>query len=525
MSRLKLGLATLSAGMVLSLGAVFGPSLSVWFRPAGDVWAHALNQLLGVSAINTVILVVGSAALSALVGLSLAFVTTVYAIPMKRWVGTLLVLPLALPPFVVVLVWSQVTSTTGWLFTTLTALGLPIDPRWTVIDPKVMAIWVYTWSLYPYVYLVARSVLVKHLGPFIENARVLGHGAWSLYWTLIVPMSAPALLAGGLIVALEVLSDYGVIAYLGIPTFAVSIVRTWMRLGDFDAALRLALILLGFTGGLLGLQALLMRSIRPLMPTKPKALHPMPLTPKARWVVGGLVGGSLFVSLGVPLVQLSGWAIQGWSRIRWDVLLQATGTTLGLSVGLSGVMVILAVVLAYSQRLMPNGIGSWGAKSALLGYAVPGSVIGILTLALLWPMRSVLALSVTWTLLSAALVLRYTGLAVQSVRQGFAKLGHALSEAAAVLGHSPLAVLLRVELPLIKPALIAGFSMVFLDVVKELPLTLMLRPFNTETLATRIHQYAADEQVMLAAMPSLVVIGISFAVIVLMTQSSKPEVH
>jgi iron(III) transport system permease protein len=188
-------------------------------------------------------------------------------------------------------------------------------------------------------------------------------------------------------------------------------------------------------------------------------------------------------------------------------------------------MVVLAVVLAYSQRLMPNGIGSWGAKSALLGYAVPGSVIGILTLALLWPLRQNLALSVTWTLLSAALVLRYTGLAVQSVRQGFAKLGHAFSEAAAVLGHSPLAVLVRVELPLIKPALIAGFSMVFLDVVKELPLTLMLRPFNTETLATRIHQYAADEQVMLAAVPSLIVILISFAVIVLMTQSSKSEVH
>jgi iron(III) transport system permease protein len=511
--------------MALSLGAVFAPSLSVWFKPVGAVWNQALNHLLGQSLVNTAILVVGSAALSALVGLSLAFVTTVYALPMKRLISTLLVLPLALPPFVVVLVWSQVTSTTGWLYTTLIGLGVSVDPRWTVIDPKGMAIWVYTWSLYPYVYLVSRSLLAKHLGPFIENARLLGHGLWKIYWTLIVPLSLPALLGGGLLVGLEVLSDYGVIAYLGIPTFAVSIVRTWIRLGDFDAALRLALMALIFTGIVLGIQAMLMRSIRHLMPAKPKALVPIALHGPARIGVGFLLGGSLVMSLGVPLIQLIGWAVQSGSRTRWNVLMKATLSTLTLSLGVSLLIVVIAIVLGYSQRLMPKGIGSWGAKSALLGYAVPGSVIGILTLALLWPLRTPLALSTTWTLLGVALVMRYTGLAVQSVTQGFAKLGKALGEAASVLGHSPLSVLWRIELPLIKPALVAGFSMVFLDVVKELPLTLLLRPFNTETLATRIHQYAADEQIVLAAVPSLIVIGVSFGVIVLMMRSRKPEVR
>ena len=525
MSRVKVLFATISALMALSLGAVLGPSLSVWFKPAGEVWTHVLNHVWEQTLANTILLVLGSATLSALVGVTLAYLTTVIALPMKKMISTLLVLPLALPPFVVVLVWSQVISTTGWLYTTLIGLGIPVDPRWTLIDPKLMAIWVYTWSLYPYVFLVARSALSKHLGPIIENARLLGHSLWSIYLRIIVPLSLPAMLGGGLIVALEVLSDYGVIAYLGIPTMAVSIVRTWIRLGDFDAALRLALILLGFTGVLLAMQGILMRSIKPLTPSKPRALKPIQVTGRWQWVPLTLVGGSLLISLGVPLLQLVAWAIQSWERIRWEAVIQASGTTLVLSVGLSVLITGLAVVLGTSQRWMPKGIGSWGARGALLGYAVPGSVIGILTLALLWPFRLPLALSTTWTLLSAALILRYTGLAVQSIRQGFTKLGRSLSEAGAVLGHTPVSVWWRVELPLLSPALIAGFSMVFLDVVKELPLTLLLRPFNTETLATRIYQYAADEQVMLAAVPALVVIGISFGVIVLMTRTSKPEVR
>lgn len=511
--------------MALTLGAIFGPSLSVWLRPAGAVWELAVQSLLGDSLLNTVILVMGSAVLSAFIGLGLAFVTTVYALPHKRLISTLLVLPLAMPPFVVVLIWSSVTSTTGWLFTGLASLGITLDPRWSLLDPKALAIWVYTWSLYPYVYLVARSLLAKHLGPFIENARLLGHSLWGIFWSLMVPMSLPVLLGGGLLVALEVLSDYGVIAYLGIPTLSLAIVRTWIRLGDFDSALRLAFILMVLTGTLLGLQALLMRSIRHLMPAKPRALVPIPLKGKSAMGVWALVGGSLAVSLGIPLAQLVQWAMLSWSKVRWEVLLKASLSSIGLSVGLGLLIVVLAVLLGTSQRMMPKGIGSWGAHSALLGYAVPGSVIGILTLALLWPMRSVLALSSTWILLGVALVLRYTGLAVQSVTQGYAKLGKHYAEAGAVLGHSPLSNLLRVELPLMKPALVAGFSMVFLDVVKELPLTLLLRPFNTETLATRIHQYAADEQVMLAAIPALIVIGISFGVIVVMTRSSKPEVR
>ena len=524
MSRIKVLFATISALMALSLGAVLGPSLSVWMKPVGEVWTHALNHVWGQTLVNTILLVLGSAALSALVGVTLAYLTTVIVLPMKKLITTLLVLPLALPPFVVVLVWSQVTSTTGWLYTTLMSLGIPVDPRWTVIDPKLLAIWVYTWSLYPYVYLVARSALAKHLGPIIENARLLGHSLWSIYLQVLLPLSLPAMLGGGLIVALEVLSDYGVIAYLGIPTMAVSIVRTWIRLGDFDAALRLALILLGFTGVLLAMQGILMRTIKPWMPSKPRALNPIRVTGRWRWLPMTLVSTSLLISLGTPLLQLMGWAIQSWGKIRWEAVIQASGSTLVLSVGLGVLITVLAVVLGTSQRWMPKGIGSWGARGALLGYAVPGSVIGILTLALLWPFRNLLALSMTWTLLSVALILRYTGLAVQSVQQGFVKLGRSLAETGAVLGHSPVMVWWRVELPLLKPALMAGFSMVFLDVVKELPLTLLLRPFNTETLATRIYQYAADEQVMLAAMPALIVIGISFGVIVLMTRTSKTEV-
>lgn len=525
MNRLKLVLVSISVGMTITLGAVFWPSLVVWWHPTREVWELALRGLLGQSLLNTGILVVGSAGLSALIGLSLAFVTTVVEMRHKRLISTLLVLPLALPPFVVVLVWSQLSSTSGWIYTGLRALGFVLDPRWSVIDPKAMAIWVYTWSLYPYVYLVARSVMAKHLGPFIENARLLGHSLWAIFWTLMVPMSLPVVLGGGMLVALEVLSDYGVIAYLGIPTLSLAIVRTWIRLGDFDSALRLAFMLLVFTGTLLMLQALLMRSIRHLMPSKPKALVPVRLSGVSALGVIGLIGGSLLIGLGIPLAQLIEWAFRSWSSVRWEVLLKASMSSLGLSVGLGMVIVALAIMLGTAQRMMPKGIGSWGAKSALLGYAVPGSVIGILTLAFLWPLRSIVSLSTTWTLLVMALILRYTGLAVQSITQGFAKLGQNYAEAGAVLGHSPLNNLLRVELPLMKPALVAGFSMVFLDVVKELPLTLLLRPFDTETLATRIHQYAADEQVMLAAVPALLVIVVSFAVIVMMTRTVKKEVR
>jgi len=201
--------------------------------------------------------------------------------------------------------------------------------------------------------------------------------------------------------------------------------------------------------------------------------------------------------------------------------------SLGLSIGVSLIILVIAFVLANHGRIQKGFISFITGKLTLLGYSIPGSVIGILSLVLFLNLRNIFPfkLNQSIVLLIFALIIRYAGLAFQSIEQGFNKLGLKFNEAAQVLGKSYFKALINVDLILLKPALYSAFTMVFLDIIKELPLSLLLRPFNFNTLATQVHQYASDEMLVESAFPTLIILLLSFLMITLLVNPMRKEHH
>lgn len=512
---------------ILLIFILFSETLTLLFKPTNENWQHSVRYVLGDVSANSLIIVGFSTFFASLLGISLASTVTLFNFKGRKLFSFLFYLPLAFPPYVLAYFWTYFISYTGTLQTFLRSLNIAYQTTWFVVDPKFMAIFVYTLSLFPYVYISTKAIINRSLGNYIENARVLGYSYPRIFSKLILPLSLPALLSGGLLVALEVLSDYGVVSYLGIPSFSTAIVRSWLRFQDFDTALRLAALLMVLTLVLLALFAFIGRRIRNLVPSKEKPLQPTAVKPLHAYFLVSLLTLFLFLSFGIPLIQLIYWSVQSLPSIRLDQFMSNLMNALGLSIGVSLIILVIAFVLANHGRIQKGFISFISGKLTLLGYSIPGSVIGILSLVLFLNLRNIFSfkLNQSIVLLIFALIIRYAGLAFQSIEQGFNKLGMKFNEAAQVLGKSYFKALINVDLILLKPALYSAFTMVFLDIIKELPLSLLLRPFNFNTLATQVHQYASDEMLVESAFPTLIILILSFLMITLLVNPMRKEHH
>ena len=512
---------------ILLIFILFSETLTLLFKPTNENWQHSVRYVLGDVSVNSLIIVGFSTLFASLLGISLASMVTLFKFKGRKLFSFLFYLPLAFPPYVLAYFWTYFISYTGTLQTFLRSLNIAYQATWFVVDPKFMAIFVYTLSLFPYVYISTKAIINRSLGNFIENARVLGYSYPRIFSKLILPLSLPALLSGGLLVALEVLSDYGVVSYLGIPSFSTAIVRSWLRFQDFDTALRLATLLMILTLVLLALFAFIGRRIRNLVPSKGNPLQATALKPRHASVLISVLTLFLFLSFGIPLLQLTYWSVQSLPSIRLNQFMSSLTNSLGLSMGVSLVILLITFILANHGRIQKGFISSISGKLTLLGYSIPGSVIGILSLVLFLNLRNIFPfkLNQSIVLLIFALIIRYAGLAFQSIEQGFNKLGLKFNEAAQVLGKSYFKALINVDLILLKPALYSAFTMVFLDIIKELPLSLLLRPFNFNTLATQVHQYASDEMLVESAFPTLIILLLSFLMITLLVNPMRKEHH
>ena len=276
---------------------------------------------------------------------------------------------------------------------------------------------------------------------------------------------------------------------------------------------------------LLALFAFFGRRIRNLVPSKGNPLQATALKPRHASVLISVLTLFLFLSFGIPLLQLTYWSVQSLPSIRLNQFMSSLTNSLGLSIGVSLIILVIAFVLANHGRIQKGFISFISGKLTLLGYSIPGSVIGILSLVLFLNLRNIFPfkLNQSIVLLIFALIIRYAGLAFQSIEQGFNKLGLKFNEAAQVLGKSYFKALINVDLILLKPALYSAFTMVFLDIIKELPLSLLLRPFNFNTLATQVHQYASDEMLVESAFPTLIILILSFLMITLLVNPMRKE--
>ncbi|MFM1932681.1 MAG: hypothetical protein RL226_1984 [Bacteroidota bacterium] len=470
------------------------------------------NTLLPRYAVNTLLIAVGTGTLTLLIGVSLALLTSLFTFPGARFFRFALLLPLAFPAYIAAYVYAGMFAYAGPLHLLGRSLGRDNWHFDLLHLPGLIA--VLSLVLYPYVFATTRVAIESRYTSYLESARSLGIERNKLIFKVLLPLLRPAIAGGVFLVTMEVLNDYGAMKYFGIPTFTTGIFTAWFSLGDLGSAVRLSLYLFFLVALLGGLESWIHKrnavaESHRSRPIERRALH--------GWKAGLATGyaSAIFVSAFVlPLLYLvylinmsdASRASEEWWHLAFNSLLTA----------LSGAAVVIVVVVLtqFVRQLVRTRFSFWLGKSIAVGYTIPGAIIAIGVMifskyADQWIDRG-LFLSGSLGALLLAYAVRFSGVAYQPIHAESEKQSGRLFEAGLSVGLSPFKLLTRVFLPLSGKGILIASTLVMIDIFKELPLTLILRPFNFDTLATKAFEYADDEMLTRAALPalSLVIVGL-----------------
>jgi iron(III) transport system permease protein len=495
---------------IVSILFVLSESFARFFEKASDTWQHVVFVTLPSITSNTLFLVIGTMLLTGLIGVMSAYFVVTFEFKFRRWIRFLLYFPLAIPPYIFAYVLTHFIGYTGFMQTTLRSMGI-MAPQWFEWNRMFLAITVFSLTLYPYVYISTKSFLERFMGNYVETARTLGSRSTGIFFKIALPLAMNAFIGGMVLVALEVLGDYGTVVYLNVPTFSIAIFRSWFALRDFDSALRLAGILLTIVFVILIIEHVLRKNTKQVMPANIRPLKRKQLTGFKHVAILVFFFSILFLALGLPLLHLVSWVFITFNRIYWQEFASQLFNTMFLGLVVTTAIVIIGFVIGNYTRLKHSPWSIVVSKITLLGYSIPGSVMAILVLFSFITLSRQFGIILTTGLgmLVYGLIIRYLGLGYQNIEWGFKKIGLKNNEISQTLGKTYLQGLFQIEVPLLKSSLLAAFALVFIDVIKELPMTLNLRPFNYHTLATQVYQYAGDERLFEAAIPSLAIIIIS----------------
>ena len=507
------------------------------FAPGQGTWAHLAATVLPSYVGNTLWLAVLVGIGVVLVGVPAAWMVAMCEFPGRRVFEWALVLPLAAPAYVAAYAYTDFFQPAGAVQTALRALaGWQVGDYWFPdIRSLPGAAVMFVAVLYPYVYLLARAAFLEQSAGMIEAARALGCTAWTAFVRVAIPLARPAIVAGMTLALMETLADFGTVAYFGVPTFTVGIYRAWFALNDPVAAAQLSLALLLFVALLIASERRSRGQARYFQTTgRSKPLPRYRLRGgRAALAVLACALPLLFGFIG-PTAILIGLVFTSESARLSARFLGLAGNTLTLAVFAALIAVAISLLLAYAHRLHPGRWTSGATGLAGMGYAMPGSIIAVGVLIPLgafdnavdaW-MRATFGVSTglmltgTVAALVFAYLVRFLAVSLQTVEASLAKITPAMDGAARTLGARPGRVLARVHAPLLRPSLLAALLIVFVDVTKELPATLLLRPFNFDTLAVYAYNLAADERLTEAAAASLGIVAAGLLPIILLARAA-----
>lgn len=497
------------------------------FEPASDVWLHIKENLLAGYLSETLRLILGVASGTFLFAVPAAWFVTFYDFPGRWWISFALALPLAVPPYIAAYTYAGMLGYTGFVQRIYRIVsGTTGGVAWLDIMSLKGAVFIFSLFLYPYVYLILRSFLRRQAAQYIEAGRLLGHGTWSIFRRIVLPLSRNVIVAGIVLVLMETLSDYGVVSYFGVGTFSAAVFRAWVSFGDVQSALRLSACLLMMVLFVLGAERWFLRR-KGTCPASARTtpMKPVPLKGKSLWAVMTFLALILFFGLVLPLGQMVVWSIQSRHVVHFHRLLGALGNSLWLALLCSSIILVLALIITNYHRLFRQFYSSLCSRLSVLGYSMPGTVVAIVMLLFFLGLdqRWNLAMSSTLLMLVVGYMVRYMAVSVQGLESGFEKIGNRYTESARTLGCGIWRTLFYVDLPMMKEALIGAFILTFVDIVKELPLVLLLRPFNFYTLATRVFEYAHDEMIPESSLASLLIVALSCLPIVLLHRLEAKE--
>ncbi len=507
-------------------------------NPEENIWPHLWDTVLLRYISNTLMLMTGVAVGTLCIGVSTAWLVTRYEFPGRSIFNWALLLPFAVPAYVIAYIYTDLLEFAGPVQSALRAtFGWKLANEYWFPSIRSLpgAITMMVLVLYPYVYLLARAAFLEQSASVLEAAKILGGSSRSRFFRIALPMARPAIVVGLAMALMETLNDFGTVDYFAVRTLTSGLYDVWLGMNNLGGGAQIASLLLLFVMVLVGLEKVSRRHREHYQPTASRfrKLNRRKLVGKS----------AAFATISCFLPVLLGFLLPAWVLLNYSIryfeqsytedFRQIALNSVGLSATAAVAAVSVGILLSYSQRLRPTRLLKTSVNISSLGYAVPGAVLAI---GVIIPFAAIdngidafmrsqfdistgLLLSGTVFALVFAYTVRFLAVAYGSVDASMKKISPHMDDAARSLGHSSLTILSRIHLPLMKSGVLTAALVVFVDCMKELPATLVLRPFNFDTLATHVYQFASDELIGEAALGSLLIVLVGLVPVVLLTVS------
>jgi iron(III) transport system permease protein len=528
------GAIAIACLVLLPLGAIFWTS----FSPTGDVWTHLLSTVLPRSLRTTIFLMAGVGLVTTCVGIGTAWLTTMCRFPGRKYFDWALLVPLAVPTYIVAFAYVEVLDYTGPVQSLLRAsfdFKTSRDYWFPEIRSLGGAIFVMSVVLYPYVYLTTRASFLIQSASTLDVSRTLGASPYRLFFKIALPLARPAAAVGVSLALMECLNDIGAVTFFGVKTLTFSVYDTWLNRSSLGGAAQLAIAMLIMVFALLWLERFGRRKQR-FDSGHSKQRQP------SRFMLKGWKAWSaaclclLPVTLGfiIPALLLADLASRRLNQLIDPAFIAAVWNSLSLAAIAATLTVLVSVALAYALRLKPTAFLRLGVRFAAIGYAIPGTVlaVGILVplaaldnlidaqMRMFFGFGTGLLLLGSGTGLIYAYMVRFLAVSYGQIEGGFGKISPHLDMAARTLGRDASRTLGQIHLPLLRPVLLSALLLTFVDCMKELPATILLRPFNFETLATTVFEAASREAFEEAALPSLAIVLVGLLPVIYLARTS-----
>ena len=506
---------------------------SVFLHDQGT-WAHLASTVLPGYVGNTVVLVLGVGLGVSVLGVGTAWLVTACRFPGRRALEWMLVLPLAAPAYVLAYAYTDFLQFSGPLQSALrSAIGWQAGEYWF---PEVRslpgAIAMFSLALYPYVYLLSRATFLERSLSALEAGRLLGYGPVRSFFAIALPLARPAIAAGVALALMETLADFGTVSYFAVQTFTTGIYHAWLSLGDRVAAGQLSTLLLALVFAVLLLERWNRGRARFHTSASQRRESLYVLAGARRWLAGLVCALPVLLGFVLPAGILLFMAMRESGSQHGGRMWVLIGNSFTLAGVAAVVVVVVALVMAYAARIVKSPLVSGANRVAGLGYALPGAVIAVGILVPVTRLDHALVDALASFGISTGLLLtggilalvyayavRFMAIALQTVESGLSKITPSMEDAARSLGYRPAETMLKVHLPMLRGSVLTAGLIVFVDVMKELPATLVMRPFNFDTLAVQAYNYASDERLPEAAAASLVIVAVGLIPLLVLSRS------
>jgi len=534
-----LGTAAISLAVMLPILAV----ILLAFSPGDDIWGHLSSTVLPLYVANTVQLMIGVGCGTFLIGVGGAWLVTMYRFPGKAVFEWALLLPMAMPAYVIAYVYTDILEYAGPVQGALRDLF-----GWTSVRqywfPEIRslggAISMMTLVLYPYVYLLSRAAFLEQSVGVLEASRVLGRNQWQSFYSVALPLARPAIVIGISLVLMETLNDFGTVDFFAVYTLTLGIFDVWMNMSNIAGAAQLASLMLLFVIALVLVERFSRHNKWFHQTTSTyKDLPGYELVGMKGWLALFVCSFPVLLGFIFPSGVLLTYAVTHFDRAVNAVVLESAGNSLLLSGTAAVIAVLVAIFMAYGVRIKGGRALKVLTRLASMGYAVPGSVLAVGVIAVLASLDNTiddfmrqnfgfstgLMFSGTIAAVIFAYLVRFLALSFGTVEASLTKITPSMDGAARTLGHGAFSTLRRVHMPLMRTSILTAAMLVFVDGMKELPLTIILRPFNFQTLATYVHQFASDEQLGEASLAALTIVGTGIVPVILLSyviRKSRP---